>query len=169
MSQNRLNRTRACTGPTRPYFSALTRASPGWATNFDAIFGEVPDSQARLGRSLVPQCLALSPRVAAALEEPQDVSSALLSLGPLDGLTLRFAGGGGGAIPQPPGLSVAIWHAYVLSALFLTGTLGSSSFVVLEALQIFVSDVISYLGDDCVTDYLITQLAMVLQQGLQLR
>ena len=82
---------------------------------------------------------ALPPRVVAALDEPQQPSSALRSPVSLEGLTLGLAGGGGGgAVPQPPGLSprnLACLRALVAAALFLAGTLGSSWFVVLEALQ----------------------------------
>jgi hypothetical protein len=82
---------------------------------------------------------ALPPRVVAALDEPQQALSALRSPVSLEGLTLGLAGGGGGgAAPQPPGLSprnLACLRALVAAALFLAGTLGSSWFAVLEALQ----------------------------------
>ena len=82
---------------------------------------------------------ALPPRVVAALDEPQQPLSALRSPVSLEGLTLGLAGGGGGGTtPQPPGLSprnLACLRALVAAALFLAGTLGSSWFAVLEALQ----------------------------------
>jgi hypothetical protein len=69
----------------------------------------------------------------------RNASSALRSPVALDGLTLGLArGGGGGAAPQPLGLSPrnsACLRAFVAAALFLAGTLGSSWFAVLETLQ----------------------------------
>jgi hypothetical protein len=67
--------------------------------------------------------------------------SALRSPVSLQGLALSLArGGGGGAAsqPEPPGLSrrnSACLRTFVAAALFLTGTLGSSWFAVLEMLQ----------------------------------
>jgi hypothetical protein len=59
-----------------------------------------------------------------------NASSALRSPVSLQGLTLSLArGGGGGAAPQPPGLSPrnsVCLRALVAAALFLAGTLGSS-------------------------------------------
>ena len=119
----------------------------------DSIFGDVLGALQTLARAA--GCLALPtprdafltalakaalpPRVVAALDEPQQPSSALRSPVSLEGLTLGLAGGGGGGgAPQPPGLSsrnLACLRALVAAALFLAGTLGSSWFVVLEALQ----------------------------------
>jgi len=119
----------------------------------DSIFGDVLGALQTLARAA--GCLALPtprdafltalakaalpPRVVAALDEPQQPSSALRSPVSLEGLTLGLAGGGGGAAaPQPPGLSqrnLACLRALVAAALFLAGTLGSSWFAVLEALQ----------------------------------
>lgn len=82
---------------------------------------------------------ALPPRVVAALDEPMQASLSVRSPVSLEGFTLGLAGGGGGgAAPQPPGLSprnLACLRALVAAALFLAGTLGSSWFAVLEALQ----------------------------------
>ena len=82
---------------------------------------------------------ALPPRVVAALDEPSQALSAVRSPVSLEGLTLGLAGGGGGGtVPQPPGLSprnLACLRALVAATLFLAGTLGPSWFVVLEALQ----------------------------------
>ena len=119
----------------------------------DSIFGDVLGSLQTLARAA--GCLALPtprdafltalakaalpPRVVAALDEPQQASPALRSPVSLEGLTLGLAGGGGGGgAPQPPGLSprnLACLRALVAAALFLAGTLGSSWFAVLEALQ----------------------------------
>ena len=82
---------------------------------------------------------ALPPRVVAALDQPQQASSALRSPVSLEGLTLGLAGGAGSAAtPQPPGLSprnLACLRALVVAALPLAGMPGSSWFAVLEALQ----------------------------------
>ena len=119
----------------------------------DSIFGDVLGALQTLARAAGYLALptprdafltalakaALPPRVVAALDEPQQPSSALRSPVSLEGLTLGLAGGGGGgATPQPPGLSprnLACLRALVAAALFLAGTLGSSWFAVLEALQ----------------------------------
>jgi hypothetical protein len=79
--------------------------------------------------------------LSAALNDPQQASSELSSLVSFEGLpgTLGLAeGGGGDATSQLPVLSPrnsACLLVPVATALFLTGTLGSSRFVVLEALQ----------------------------------
>ena len=119
----------------------------------DSIFGDVLGALQTLARAA--GCLALPtprdafltalakaalpPRVVAALDEPQQSVSALRSPVSLEGLTLGLAGGGGGnAASQPPGLSprnLACLRALVAAALSLGGTLGSSWFAVLEALQ----------------------------------
>ena len=119
----------------------------------DSIFGDVLGALQTLARAA--GCLALPtprdafltalakaalpPRVVAALDEPQQVSSASRSPVSLEGLTLGLAGGGGGGVAQQqPGLSprnLACLRALVVAALFLAGTLGSSWFAVLEALQ----------------------------------
>ena len=119
----------------------------------DSIFGDVLGALQTLARAA--GCLALPTprdafltalakaalpsRVVAALDEPQQASATLRSPVSLEGLTLGLAGGGGGgAAPPPPGLSprnLACLRALVAAALFLAGTLGSSWFAVLEALQ----------------------------------
>jgi hypothetical protein len=82
---------------------------------------------------------ALPPRVVAALDEPLQASSSARPPVSVEGFTLGLAGGGGGgAAPQLPGLSprnLACLRVLVAAALFLAGTLGSSWFAVLEALQ----------------------------------
>ena len=81
---------------------------------------------------------ALPPRVVAALDEPQG-QQAPRSPVSLEGLTLGLAGSsGGGGSGSGAGLSprnLACLRALVAAAMFLAGTLGSSWFAVLEALQ----------------------------------
>jgi hypothetical protein len=70
---------------------------------------------------------ALLPPVVAALDEPQQASSALRSSISLEALKLGLAGGArDGAAPRPRDLAHIIWRASVRSSLphFLAGTLG---------------------------------------------
>jgi hypothetical protein len=78
---------------------------------------------------------ALPPRVVAAFDEPPQTPTPRSPVS-LEGLTLGLAGAS--VPPQPPGLStrnLACLRALVAAAMFLAGTLGSSWFAVLEALQ----------------------------------
>jgi hypothetical protein len=80
---------------------------------------------------------ALPPRVVAALDEPPQAQQVPRSPVSLEGLTLSLAGSGGGS-GGGAGLSprnLACLRALVAAAMFLAGTLGSSWFAVLEALQ----------------------------------
>jgi len=82
---------------------------------------------------------ALPPRVVAALDEPPQAQQTPRSPVSLEGLTLGLAGSGGGSgSGSGAGLSprnLACLRALVAAAMFLAGTLGSSWFAVLEALQ----------------------------------
>ncbi|KAI0300723.1 hypothetical protein B0F90DRAFT_1722805 [Multifurca ochricompacta] len=83
---------------------------------------------------------ALPPRVVAALDESPQTPTHLHARSPvtLEGLTLGLAGATSSSTPQAPGLSarnLACLRALVAAALFLAGTLGTSWFAVLEALQ----------------------------------
>ncbi|KAI0268492.1 hypothetical protein BGY98DRAFT_336661 [Russula aff. rugulosa BPL654] len=128
--------TRACTGPTRPYYNARNQGlrTVRAMLNADPLLRPSPSSlpqtsptasfvtsycrhaaDARSGRRMpCTACLTShvtrsSSHVVAALDEPHQASSALRSPVSLEGLTPGLeGGGGGGAVPQPPGLCLGV-------------------------------------------------------------